>query len=235
MSSTFRFMMAAAFAVVAGNASALPCAGFTDVDSTSPFCPNVEWLKNRAVTTGCTSATLYCPTDPVNRLSMAVFMNRLGKALSPQILKRHGALGAITLPGELPDNPLIVCVTEATTATYPRAVLLNASFTGLADAGAVAYRVFWLYSDDNGATWQGIQEGNPPAAINSPRASSAANQWSGAALTYAGDYLDPNVPFRFAIGIRRDTVLTGTTGNFAATRCQLTATLLNANGTTSPF
>jgi hypothetical protein len=235
MSNMLRLMSLVAFAAVAGNAHALPCAGFTDVDSTSPFCPNVEWLKNRAVTTGCTSATLYCPTDPVSRLSMAVFMNRLGKALSPQILKRHGALGATNIPGESPDPALLVCVTDATTATYPRAVLLNASFTGLADAGAVAYRVFWLYSDDNGTTWQAIQEGNPPASINSPRASSAANQWSGVSLTYAGDYLEPNVLFKFAIGIRRDNVLTGTTGNFAGTRCQLTATLFNANPTTPPY
>jgi hypothetical protein len=165
---------------------------------------------------------------------MAAFMNRIGKALSPQILKRTGGLGATTLPGESPDPALLVCITDATTATYPRAVLLNASFTGLADAGAVAYRVFWLYSDDNGTTWQGIEEGNPPAPIGTPRASSSANQWSGASLTYAGD-LEPNVLFKFAIGIRRDSVLTGTTGNFAATRCQLTATILNANGTTSPF
>jgi hypothetical protein len=55
------------------------------------------------------------------------------------------------------------------------------------------------------------------------------------ALTYAGDYLDPNVPFKFAIAVRRDNVLTGTTGNFAATRCQLTATLFNANPTTPPY
>ena len=80
-----------------------------------------------------------------------------------------------------------------------------------------------------------LHDGNPPVNLSSPRASSAANQWSGVALTYGGDYLDPNVPFKFAIAIRRDNVLTGTTGNFAATRCQLTATLFNANPTTSPY
>ena len=43
--------------------------------------------KNRAITTGCTSTTLYCPTDNVSRLAMAAFMNRLGDALTPEVKK----------------------------------------------------------------------------------------------------------------------------------------------------
>jgi hypothetical protein len=235
MPSRYRFIVALAFAAGAANASAQACAGFTDVLATDSLCPSVEWLKNRQITLGC-AVGLYCPNEPVSRLAMAAFMNRLGKALSPQILKRHGSLGATTLPGESPTPPLIVCRTDSTTATYPRAALVNASFTALADASAVAYRAFLLYSLDNGATWLAFDdEGNPPAPIATPRASSAGNQWSGVALTYAANYLDPNVPFSFAIGIRRDNGLLGTTGNFAATRCQLTATVLNANGTESPY
>ncbi len=78
----------AASLVMAGPASAAPCAGFTDVDSASGFCPNVEWLKNRSITLGCTSATLFCPGDAVSRLAMAAFLNRLGDALQPEFL--HG-------------------------------------------------------------------------------------------------------------------------------------------------
>ena len=78
-----RFVMRALFAVlvwvgVAGSAQALPCAGVTAVDDTSPFCANVTWLENRGITLGCTSATLYCPNDFVSRLQMAAFMIRLG-------------------------------------------------------------------------------------------------------------------------------------------------------------
>jgi hypothetical protein len=75
---------------------ALPCAGFTDVDDTSPFCGNVTWLKNRSITLGCTSTTLYCPNDFVSRLQMAAFMNRLGDSLFPltcaagQVMKWDG-------------------------------------------------------------------------------------------------------------------------------------------------
>ena len=70
-------------AVQAADVLAAPCAGFTDVNSTSSFCTNVNWLKNRAITLGCTSATLFCPADEVPRLQMAAFLNRLGNALAP--------------------------------------------------------------------------------------------------------------------------------------------------------
>ena len=68
--------------VVSASAIAAPCAGFTDVDDTGPFCPNVTWIRNRNITLGC-EAGLYCPTAPVSRLAMAAFMNRLGNVLLP--------------------------------------------------------------------------------------------------------------------------------------------------------
>ena len=61
---------------------AAPCAGFVDVDDTSPFCANVAWIKNRGVTLGC-DANLYCPDASVTRLAMAAFLNRLGDAVLP--------------------------------------------------------------------------------------------------------------------------------------------------------
>ena len=69
-------------ALVAADARAAPCAGFTDVDDTSPFCENVQWLRNRAITVGCTS-TLYCPDQVVTRLAMAAFLNRFANAVTP--------------------------------------------------------------------------------------------------------------------------------------------------------
>jgi hypothetical protein len=61
---------------------AAPCAGFTDVTDTDPFCPNVAWIKSRGVTLGCT-ATLYCPDLAVSRLAMAAFLSRLGDVVLP--------------------------------------------------------------------------------------------------------------------------------------------------------
>jgi hypothetical protein len=95
-----RLVLAFVVGGVSSASLAAPCAGFTDVQDTSAFCPNVEWVKNRNITLGCTSPTLYCPNDPVTRLSMAVFMNRLGNALFPlncttgQVMRWNGTAWA---------------------------------------------------------------------------------------------------------------------------------------------
>jgi hypothetical protein len=62
------------------------CGGFTDVFPSDFFCNNVEWIANRNVTLGCT-LTEYCPTLAVTRAQMAAFLNRLGDALQPDILR----------------------------------------------------------------------------------------------------------------------------------------------------
>lgn len=68
--------MALAMWLASGAALAASCAGFTDVDTSSSFCVNVAWLKTHNITLGCT-ATTYCPGQPVTRLQMAAFLNRL--------------------------------------------------------------------------------------------------------------------------------------------------------------
>ena len=74
----FRFSLLLSCAVFVSQAvTAAPCTGFTDVDDSSGFCVNVEWMKNRGITLGITP-TLYGPNAPVTRLQMAVFMYRLG-------------------------------------------------------------------------------------------------------------------------------------------------------------
>ena len=45
-------MLAATTMAMSAAALAGPCAGFTDVDDADGFCPNVEWIKNRAITLG---------------------------------------------------------------------------------------------------------------------------------------------------------------------------------------
>jgi hypothetical protein len=62
--------------------AAAPCAGFTDVEDTDAFCPNVTWIKNRTITLGC-DVGLYCPTAAVSRLALAAFLNRLGDVVLP--------------------------------------------------------------------------------------------------------------------------------------------------------
>lgn len=48
---------------------------FDDVPASSPFCPWVEELVRRGITTGCEEG-LYCPSAPVSRTQMAVFLVR---------------------------------------------------------------------------------------------------------------------------------------------------------------
>jgi hypothetical protein len=46
---------------------------FSDVPSSSPFCPWVQELARRGITGGCGGGG-FCPTDPNNRAQMAVFL-----------------------------------------------------------------------------------------------------------------------------------------------------------------
>jgi hypothetical protein len=56
---------------------------FSDVPDTSPFCRWIEELANRQVVAGC-GGTQYCPSDPVSREQMAVFVLRtLDPTLNP--------------------------------------------------------------------------------------------------------------------------------------------------------
>ena len=110
---------------------AAPCAGFTDVLDTDLFCPNVQWLKNRSITLGCTSSTLYCPTDTVTRLSMAAFMNRLGTALTPQSYFSEANVGFNDL-----DVMTFTCVTAVIpAANYPRIAVASGNLAGFGTAG----------------------------------------------------------------------------------------------------
>ena len=63
MDRVARFLAISAFALLTPlQAAAAPCAGFTDVDDSDPFCTHFGWIKNRNITAGCT-ATLYCPHE----------------------------------------------------------------------------------------------------------------------------------------------------------------------------
>jgi hypothetical protein len=108
---------------------------------------------------------------------MALFMNRLGNALSPEILGNSGNPGAVTVQDVPPFG--VHCVTADSTSTtgtvpapqnHPTAAIINSTFSGLAD-GAIAWTGSVVYSTDAGVTWTQI--------FNAPRASAAAGEWSG--------------------------------------------------------
>jgi hypothetical protein len=201
------------------------CAGFTDMAADSAFCPGVDYLKNRNITVGCTSSTLYCPNDPVTRLSMAAFMNRLGKALSPASYVTTADGGAHAL---LASGAVIFCPTSnIAPENYRRNALVTARASALADGNFTSWRGSLFYSVDDGNTWQTL---NSAVGI---RASSAPGQWT---------HIAPNTVFvmqagrsyRFGLGINRDNVV-ASTGNFTQTHCAVSAKVVDRRASVAPF
>jgi hypothetical protein len=209
----------AAWATLPTDAAA-QCAGFTDVLSSSGFCKNVEWVKNRKVTTGCTSATLYCPNDSVSRLQMAAFMNRLGNALTPTQLRVDTAPGAVDL-----DANLVVCQTgDFAVADYPRTAYLDVAFNGTA-ASDVGLAADLVMSTNGGATWNNLN-----TVAN--RGSVSANQWGGLADIGFVD-LDVGQNVRWGVRMTRGGIAGG--ADLSDSRCQLRALIYSRTGSATPF
>lgn len=103
-----RAALVSLLALIPTVAVAAPCAGFTDVDDSSSFCTSVAWMKNRGITLGCTSATLYCPNDYVTRLQMAAFLYRLG--FQNAFLQGGNAFGATAVLGTTDFHTLSIQV-----------------------------------------------------------------------------------------------------------------------------
>lgn len=219
---TILCMIAAAASIAYGSiAHSAPCAGFTDVDDMNGFCPNVDWLKNRAVTLGCTSATLYCPGDTVLRLSMAAFMNRLGVALTPEVLYHDANGGAL----DLDNPPQSVCATPVLPpANYPRAAHAVAALTSQVGAAAtVGLKI--VQSTDGGATW---------AALNGvPGSAGGANRWLNATVTKGDIPFVPGTSYRIGLRVERGTG--PGSGDLTSWNCQLEVRVHSRTGTASPY
>jgi hypothetical protein len=205
------------------------CAGFSDVLTSSGFCANVEWVKNRGVTTGCGTGTTYCPNDPVSRLQMAAFLNRLGTAITPALISVEG----IALTGVLgtADQPVgsvgVICSSGDVPITgYPRKILLN-GVASLWPDGSGRFVVHPVVSTDNGASWARIG-GN--VYIAHERA--AGGQNIAIPTTTTAD-LAVGTTYRFALFLR---VLAGSTAvNFGQGECRLTVAVFSRDGTSSPL
>jgi hypothetical protein len=213
-----RHVAAFALCLAAVPAAAQNCAGFSDVAVTDPYCPAVEWLRNRAITTGCGTGTAYCPGSEVSRAAMALFMNRLGTALTPRITFVEDAFGMVD-----PDVAPVLCPTALTAAaSYPRQALVSVAFGGAA-AGDLGFSARPVVSTDNGVSWQ-------PLGAVSIRDSIAGAAWGNASV--AGTVQIPALQaVRFALRVARESG----TADFTQARCQLAASVMNANGTSSPF
>ena len=209
-------------AIAAGTVHAAPCVGFTDVDDSSAFCKNIEWLKNRAITLGCTSSTLYCPTQVVTRLSMAAFLNRLGDALTPVHLKTETSGNAFDL-----DVDTVICETaDHTVAGAARTAHGNAVLEAGQGAGPMDIAVRYVESTNSGASW------TPVSPIQAASADGNVRQAINAILPPRD--LVIGTTYRYALRVSRvaGSATTGDVGNYL---CSVRVTLENRNPATSPL
>jgi len=215
-----RFALIGLLALDAAPAVAAPCAGFTDVQDTDLFCTAVEWIRNRGVTIGCTSTSVYCPAASVTRASMALFLNRLGTALTPRLEYVETALGVVD-----PDVEAALCATpQIASAAYPRQALVSVAFAGQS-TGDLGYATRPMVSTDNGTSWTAL---TAPASDIRESVSGAAWTNSAASGLYA---IPASQTVRFALVVNRQSG----GADFAQARCQVAANVMNANGVSSPF
>ena len=161
----YRLLGLVAFLSVAGPSLAQSCAGFTDVPGSDPMCPNVQWLKNRSITAGC-STTTYCPAQSVTRLQMAAFMNRLGTAMTPV------ELGTVANDSMTPINiatPSVRCVDTVarfTVTGYPRRAVFNNKANLWQATGRVEVLAEAVFSTDGGVSWIAVPDSQTYQTLN---------------------------------------------------------------------
>ena len=204
--------------VVSANAGP-PCGGYTDVDPTSLFCANIEWLKDRRITLGCMPGQ-YCPLDASLRQNMAAFMNRLGTSVTNVVLSVQAQPGAIDL-----DVPTVVCSTaDFAVVDFPRMATVDGIVSGQG-AGSASFVTEAVASFDAGATWALLSNTNVVG-------SATAGHWGNVRTTGVRD-LDVGQTVRFGLRVSR--------GGFAgaadltASQCNVRAAIGNRVTNYSPF
>ena len=224
-----RLSKAAIVAVLLANSwisHAQSCAGFTDVAASDPFCPNVEWLKNRSITLGCNAqGTQYCPADGVNRIAMAAFMNRMGKALTPDVLYADTNPGPVNIQG---GNTMFVCPTPPYAVTgFPRQAVANAVAYGIVDAPVTWSADLW-YSTDMGATFAPMMIYPPAVTATTPGMMTTLSTFARANLNVGQTYI-------FALLIRESVDMPAGAGNFADLACEVMVQVGNRSSPSSPY
>jgi hypothetical protein len=216
-----RVALATLLLAIASPAFAQFCAGFTDVQAASASCPNVEWLKNRGVTTGC-AATLYCPNDPVNRLQMALFMNRLANAVAPAIVRVESSGGAT----DLTSQPVVCQTPDQLIEDFPLTFVVWAVFTALG-ASTENLAIDVVRSLNAGP----FAPTNQQSTVFPLRSQVANNTVLLSSPVNAAAELAVGSSYRFGLRVARTTGI----GNLVNFQCHLILELRNRQGTSTPF
>lgn len=192
------------------------CGGFSDVTAAEAYCNPVEWLRNRAIAQGCTS-TQYCPASDVLRASMALFMHRLGDAMTPTLGAVEGSTGTV----DAAAGAMICTMADLPPAAFPRDVEIRYAVS-LQHADAATVATTLMASRNGGATWDAVSATRVRTQTTGPAWRSA--QGVAVASIEAGQTT------RFALRLDRESA----TGSVAATRCQVTALAASRDGAAAP-
>ena len=216
---------AAILSFAATSASAAPCAGFTDVDTSSTFCPNVEWIKNRGITLGCTSSTLFCPADTVTRLSMAAFFNRLGTALTPVFLGGQTNVASMDITA---GNGFVGCETsDYAVGGFPRTAVIDSWINVYVPNGPIDVQTVLVYSTDGGTTWADIDNADKYQTLYSGATPPNDVTFSSGSILS----LSVGTTYRFGVRFTRFDGTGTTLGIYCGQRVQV----ISRDGSSSPF
>jgi hypothetical protein len=139
-------------------AFAQTCVGFTDVLANNAFCPSVEWVKNRGITTGCGNGTTYCPNDAVSRIGMAAFLQRMGDKLTPFVIEPVPSQD-LTVQQNM-GTPQVVCPTgDYAVVGYPRRAFFTGRMNLYNPSANGDFVVEMVYTDDapGSTAWKAVQ------------------------------------------------------------------------------
>jgi hypothetical protein len=209
--------MMGAVAVLAMAVTAIASHQFSDVPTSASYHGAVEWMVNRGISLGCATG-LYCPNDSVTRAQMALFMQRLGIALTPTFLGPVAASGTADLSF---DTNRVLCASGTHTPPHPQTAIVY-SHAAITTSSGVDWLLAGAVSVDGGTVWS--------ASLASASASEGFSYARTVAHT-ARVTLSPGVAYRFGALLIR----TAGTGNITWHRCMLLVQIENRNAAASPL
>ncbi len=207
--------------LLGASVSALASHQFSDVPTSATYHAAVEWVFNRGITLGC-AAGLYCPDDFVTRAQMALFMQRLGTALTPTVITRSDSSTA-TL--DLDVQPVVCGTTADYTPVFPQRALIHA-IVSIIPTAPLDFGASSAFSTNGGVAWSNL------GGTVETRASDSTGHTLGFHIGSVD--LDQGTAYRFGVRLFRGTAGVGT-GDIAATRCAVHVEIFNRNPASSPL
>ena len=195
---------------------------FTDVPDAAGFCTDVLWLRNALVTLGCGGGTTYCPSDPVSRAQMALFMRRLATAVKPDVVYADAA----TTSGDINGAGYPTCISSVysipSTAPNPRFLTHAVGTVSMLTDAAADIFVLPQISINGGPFFTFGSVGSTSIARVLPDAWTTVPLMVGFTLvgTSGGIALTPGNTYQWRILMQRQ-LGSSTTGAVTSNRCNL--------------